>query len=155
MPFCLFCQLCPKPSISPHDITAALPEGRLRCWYPQSRRGVASTCSTARPVLSLGSIKVDSTKWTSCYNFVCRQLLVWLTVWPSSNLSGHMSWKSRVKGWGEKERLRGVQSDSTFSCLAVFFGRSQGSFGSYSIGLVLQVGKLRHAGECILPRTLR
>lgn len=86
---------------------------------PQSKHSVAWTCLTAWPVLSLGSVQVDSTTRASCYAFVCRQLLVWLIVWPSSDLNGHMSWKSRMKGWGEKGRLRGVWSESTFSCLAV------------------------------------
>lgn len=85
---------------------------------PQSKHSVAWTCLTAWPVLSLGSVQVDSTTQASCYAFVCRQLLVWLIVWPSSNLNGHMSWKSRMKGWGEKGRLRGVWSEWKYFLLS-------------------------------------
>lgn len=72
---------------------------------PQSKQSVAWTCLTAWPVLPLGSVQVDSATRASCYAFVCRQLLVWLIVWPSSNLSGRMEEQSeRLRGEGKAER---------------------------------------------------
>lgn len=165
--FCLSCHLCPKPCSPPHPpyTSGAHPGGRQGCSYHAGQIKCLLTLSPPWPVLSHNSSanplsggsgftvhdQVDSTTQASCYVSVSRQCLVQLIVWPPSKLSGHRPWKRRVRDWGEKGRLRGVWSNSTFSCLA--FGFWQVTRGFSMFGSQYYHGSFT-GGETEAPRRL-
>lgn len=133
--FCLSCHLCPKPCSPLHCMPGAHPGDRQGCSYPTGQMKHPLTLSpypgqscpiTVVPIHFLEAVDLLymirlTPQRRHPVRSVCRQHLVQLIVWPPSKLSGHMPWKRRVRDWGEKGRLRGVWSNSTFCCLAFVF----------------------------------